>query len=237
MKALVLSAGKGTRISGITKDAIPKVMLPVAGKPILEWHVEHLKRYGVREILINLHFRPEAIKLHFGDGSQFGVKIIYSYEPELAGTSGALRGFASRIDETLIVLYGDVMNEMDLKRFVEYHKSHKAAATLVVHETDHPQDSDIVELNDDMSIKALHPKPGTSEFGNVGNAACYAVEPVIMKYLPSGKSDFVKDVFPAMLSAGEQLWGYETSEFLKDMGTPERYLKIKEMYEKSRKKD
>ena len=235
MKALILSAGKGTRIREVTNDEIPKVMLPIAGKPIHEHHILLLSKFCVKEFFINLHFRPEAIKDYFGDGSRWGARIRYNYEPELTGTSGALLAFKEDIDDTLVVFYGDVMNEINIDRFLDYHKKKRADATLVVHKTDHPHDSDIVELNEDMSIRRLHHKPGSDKYGAMGNAACYIVEPVILDYLPAGKSDFIKDVFPDMLEAGLRLYGYKTDEFLKDMGTPERYLKVKERYEKDQK--
>lgn len=233
MKALILSAGKGTRVKNITKDEIPKVMLPIAGKPILEHHILLLKKYGIKDFLINLYFRPEVIKDYFGDGSKWGVSIKYLFEPELTGTSGPLNGFKEEIDDTLVVFYGDVMNEIDISKFLDYHKKKGSAATLVVHESDHPHDSDIVELNPDMSIKALYHKPGSDKYGIMGNAACYIVEPVVLDFVPEGKSDFIKDVFPKMLKAGLSLYGYETDDYLKDMGTPERYLKVKARYEKS----
>jgi NDP-sugar pyrophosphorylase family protein len=232
MKALILSAGKGTRIKEITKDEIPKVMLPIAGKPILEHHINLLRKYGITDMCINLHFKPEHIKKYFGDGSKFGVKITYNYEPELMGTAGALHGFKDILTETFVVFYGDIMNEVNITKFYKFHKSHESVATLVVHPSDHPEDSDTVELGENDRIKALHHKPGTREFGIITSAACYILEPVVYKYLPEGKSDFVKDVFPKMIEAGEPVYGYNTDEYLKDMGTVERYMKVKARYEK-----
>jgi len=231
MKALILSAGKGTRVSGITNDAIPKVMLPIAGKPVLQWHIEHLKKHGMKDILINLHFRPEVIQDHFGDGSRFGARIRYNFEPSLMGTAGALHGFKDAIDDTLVVFYGDIMNEIDLKKFVAYHKSKGSKATLVVQETNRPHDCDIIEVDQEMRVKAVHRTPGNAKYGKLGNSACYVIEPEVLKYLPAGPCDFIKDVFPKMLAAGEPVFGYKTDEFLEDMGTPERYAAVKARYE------
>jgi len=231
VKAVVLCAGKGTRLRPLT-DAIPKVMLPLGGKPVLEHHVNKLKEYGVTQIYINLHHHPEKICEYFGDGSDYGVSITYSYEDQLLGTAGALNSFRDHLDETFIVHYGDVVSELNIANMSKFHEEKQAIATLVVHPTDRPNDCDVVVMEKDCRITALYSKPGTTKFGKLGNAAYYMIEPAIFKYLPKkGAWDFVKDLFPQILKKNNHLYGYLTNEFLEDMGTFERYEKIRKRYE------
>lgn len=227
MRAIILSAGKGERIREIN-DEVPKVLIPLLEKPMLVWNIELLKNHGIHDIAINTHHLAHKIKDYLGNGNKFGVNIRYSYEEELLGTSGALNNFKDFFDDTFIVIYGDVISQIDLSKLIHFHKEHNASATLVVHESDHPEDSDIVQLNDEEKITRLVHKPGSTEFGNIGNAALFVIEPKIFHYLEEGKSDFIKDVFPKMLDKGEKLVGYNTEEFIKDAGTPKRLDQVQQ---------
>jgi len=208
-------------------------MLPFNGKPLLEHHLDWLKRHSIREIYINLHHLPRVITSYFGDGSRFGVQITYSFEEKLRGTAGALNGFRAHLDETFLVHYGDVYSELDITEMLHFHRRMNATATLVVHLTDHPHDSDIVVLDEQARVISLHHKPGSTQYGNLGNAACYILEPRVLSYIPDeeGQFDFIQDVFPQMISAGEDLYGYHTDEFLQDMGTFDRYKRLKKRLE------
>ena len=222
-KAVVLSAGEGLRLRPLTTSR-PKVMVPLNGRPLLEHHVEHLKRHGIEEIYINLHHAPQCIQDHFGDGSRFGVRIVYSYEPELRGTAGALNGFREALTETFAVHYGDVVSELDLASMLRFHRKNEATATLAVHPTHRPADSDIVEIDEGARVVAVHHAPGSFEYGTLGNAASYIAEPKLLDYLPpQGKFDFIQDVFHGMLAAGDRIYAYETEDYMQDIGTPERY--------------
>lgn len=205
-------------------------MVEVMGKPMLEHHVEWLKGFGVSEIFINLYYRGQVIRDYFGDGSRHGVQIEYFDEPELRGTAGALRGFREHLTEPFLLHYGDVYSTMDVNRFHRWHEERGAEATLVVHPSSHPEDSDIVQIGPDSKIRALHHKPGHTGFGNLGNAACYLLEPNVLAYIHEGpgEQDFIKDVFPGMLADGRPLYGYDTDELLLDMGTPDRYRRLME---------
>lgn len=227
-KAIILSAGLGTRMGDKTRD-LPKVMLELNGKPILEHNLDALKSYGVEEVCINLHYLPEKIKEYFGDGKKWNIKINYNFEPEILGTSGALVAFKDVLNEDFFVIYGDVLGKIDIKKWVEFHEKNRSNATLIVHESSHPEDSDIAQLRKDGRIIKLVHKPGNSDFGNIGSAAWYIVSPQIFEFLPNGKSDFIKDVFPRMMSAGLRLYGYQTGEFLMDVGTPDRFKKAEEI--------
>ena len=225
--AVVLSAGLGTRLKDKTVSC-PKVMLPFAGKPLLGHHLEWLRNYGVRRVFLNLHYMPESIREYCGDGSRFGVEITYSYEPRLRGTAGALKAFRDELDRTVLVHYGDVYSEVDLKKFYDFHRSKRADATLVVHPTNRPHDSDVVVIDEEARVLSVHHKPGTNEFGNIGNAASKMFEPGMLAYIPEGDepSDFIQDVIPPAIADGHRVYAYDTAEFLMDMGTPDRHEKL-----------
>lgn len=228
-KAIILSAGIGSRMGEITKT-IPKVMLELAGKPLLQYNIELLKEYGVKEICINLHHIPESIKNYFEDGSKYEVKIHYNYEPLLLGTAGALSAFKNILTEDFFVIYGDVIGRISMEKLIRFHKLKKSDATLVIHLSSHPEDSDIIQIDKYKRIIDLIKKPGNRNFGILSSAAWYIVSPKIFNYLPEGKSDFIEDVFPRMIRSGLQLYGYETDELIGDVGTPERFKKMEENF-------
>ena len=226
MQGVILCAGEGERLRPITLKT-PKPLLPIRGRPLLEWTVEWLRRFGVKDLFINLHHLPDAIPSHLGTGAAFGVRVTYSFEKELLGTAGALRAFRDRLRQPFVVVYGDVLpTALDLDALRAYHRAKGGIGTLVLQKTDRPHDSDVVELEEDGRVKALHHAPGTFDHGDLGSAAVYLLEPGILRYLPeSGKADFVRDLFPAVLQGGERLYGYVTEKDLPDVGTPERYEK------------
>ena len=233
-KAVVLCAGKGTRLGPLT-GAAPKVMLPVKGKPLLESHLWWLKQHGIREVYINLHHLPGAITRHCGDGTRFGLNIVYSLEKKLRGTAGALSGFREHLDETFLVHYGDVYSELDITSMLGFHCKSGAVGTLAVHPTDRPEDSDVVTVGPHSRISAVHHKPGNDRYGLIGNAGCYILEPAVLDYIPheDREIDFVQDVFPRMLACGEALYAYSVTEFLQDMGTAARYENLRQRLEEA----
>ncbi len=233
-KAVILAAGKGTRLRGVS-GLTPKVMMDVGGRPLLERHVVWLREAGVERFYINLHWQPHVITGHLGDGSRLDVRIEYSHEETLQGAAGALRAFADRLDQTFLVHYGDVYSELNVAAMTRTHRQARAAATLAVHPSSHAHDSDIVELDADGRVAALHHKPGDERFGNLGNAGCYIVEPKTLKFLPAeGAADFIQDVFPPMLDADLTLAAYHNRDLVMDMGTPERYRKLRALLDARR---
>lgn len=234
MKAVILSAGEGTRMRSLFPNT-PKAMLPINGKPILEHHIKHLKKFGVKNFYINLHHLPKIIKDYFGNGENFGVQIEYSFETKLLGTSGALINFKDQLNETFIVLYADIFTSLDFGKFLEFHKKNNSQTTLLVHKTDHPNDSDLVVVGTNNRIKNFHLSPHTKPVTdtNLSNAAIYILEPEVLQFLPAVfPSDFVEDFFPSLLKKGVRLYGYSSNEFSKDIGVPERYKKVVDFYEK-----
>lgn len=227
MKAVILAAGLGTRMAN-SFPKIPKSMLPIKGKPLIQYQIEHLKSFGIKDIYINLHFLPKKIKHFLGNGSKFGVNITFSLENEILGTSGALNNLKSYLDTTFIVLYGDIYTKLDFNNFLQFHKDKKSQASLLIHKTDHPDDSDLIEINKNGQIVNIYPSPHKKLPNNINfsNAAIYILQPYILQFLPQGFSDFMEDFFPLLLRKGTHLYGYPSSEYTKDMGTPDRYKEI-----------
>ena len=230
MKGVILVAGEGERLRPLTLTT-PKPLLPIGDRPLIEHTIAWLSRYGVDEVFINLHHLGEQIEEHLGDGSDFGVAITYSYEEELLGTAGALRAFAESLDEAFVVVYGDVFTDFDLDSLRAYHERKGGIATIVVQRTDRPGDCDIVETDQESRITAFHHAPGSFAHGDLGNAALYLLEPEVLPYLPlKGVTDFIVDLFPRALEAGEGLYAYKSTEELLDIGTKERYEEAQRRY-------
>src|SRR3989344_3313615 len=132
MKALLLSAGIGTRLKPLT-DNLPKVMIPLNGKPCLQYHIENLKKQGIKEFAINTHYLPEKIKEHFEDGKKFGVRIAYSEErPDILGTSGALNNFRNFFDDTFLIVYADVLANFKIQDLIDVHKKNNSLLTMAL---------------------------------------------------------------------------------------------------------
>lgn len=223
MKLAIIAGGKGTRLGLVD---IPKPMAPIGGKPLLETQVELARRYGITEIFVLSGHLSQVIRDHFGDGSRFGVKIVHVTEGEPMGTAGAVLQLEGRVDERFMVFYGDTIMDIDLGRLMAYDASSEGIATLLVHPNDHPRDSDLLEVDRDGYVKAFHPKPRPEGkyYRNLVNAGLYVLDPAVFGLIPRGRpSDFGKDVFPAALAAGLGIRTYSTPEYIKDMGTPERF--------------
>ncbi len=200
-----MAAGKGTRLGPLTKQT-PKPMLPVRGKPVLEHHVNRLAAAGVRELWINLHHSPDAIRGYFGDGTRFGTSIRYSEEPELLGTSGALHKLAAEFrDGPFFVVYGDNYIELD---YAELARQHRGLLTMVLHHRDDVAESGVVQLDQDKRILAFQEKPAVgSELSHWVNAGVYTCDPRVLDYVPAGFSDFGREILPALAECGGELYG------------------------------
>ncbi len=228
MKAVIIAGGLGTRLGELTK-AVPKPMIVVKGKPVLEHLILYLKRFGITEIIICSGYLAEKIRERFGDGSSLGVKIGYVEEKELLGTGGALKNVEGLVEGTFVMVYGDLILGMDLNKLIAYHKKKGGLATLTVHESSHPYDSDILELDKDGRIIRFLGKPKKGEpFRNISNAGIYVFEASILKSFPTGASMLDKEVLPSIIRQGGKLYAYFTDEPVMDMGTQERLKKARE---------
>jgi len=225
----ILAGGQGTRLATRAGN-LPKPMVPVMGKPLMQHQVELCRDHGFFDIALLVHYRHEAISEHFGDGSQFGVRIRYEVEAAPRGTSGALRDALPVLAERFLLLYGDTYLDVDLTRLWQHHIAADADATLFLHPNDHPHDSDLVEIGHDGTVRGILPYPRApgQDHRNLVNAALYVLERKGLEaYTPTeGKADIAKHMFPAMVSAGRRLAAYVSPEYIKDMGTPERLDKV-----------
>jgi histidinol-phosphate phosphatase family protein len=226
---VILAGGMGTRLRQRLGD-LPKPMIPIAGKPLLEHQVELARRHSLDDILIFACYRADLIDGHFGDGSRWGARIRTVLEREPLGTAGAVLAGFDLLADQFLVMYGDTMANVDLERITLAHQRAQADATLLVHPNDHPLDSDLVQTDAANWITVFHnrPHPAGKWFQNLVNAGLYAVsKPALRPWLePRRPLDFGKDLFPAMLARGAKLLAYNSPEYIKDIGTPERYDKI-----------
>ncbi len=230
MKAVILCAGEGERLRPLTLTT-PKPLLPIGDKALIDHTIDWLASYSIHDLSINLHHLGKKIEAHLGDGSRYGAHITYSHEEELQGTAGALRAFSDLLDEPFVVVYGDILTSLNLAKLEAFHDAHGGVGTLVVQHTDRPHDCDIVEVDADDKVVALHHAPGDFSHGNLGNAALYLLEPEILEFLPlQGPADFVVDLFPRALEAGAAIYAYESTEELLDIGTHARYEEAQRRY-------
>ena len=209
MKAVILAAGKGSRLKPLT-DSLPKVMVPVCGKPIIEYHIENLARAGITEIFINLHYLPDVVTTHLEDGTRWGVHIDYSYEPDILGTAGAVRKLKRHLaDGPFLVLYGDNFLELDLSKFVAAAERNKGLGTVAVFEKADVTGSGILELSGDDRVTRFKEKPGPGEiFSHWVNAGLFYFRPEIFGHIPTGFSDFGMDVIPGLVRKGGGLYAH-----------------------------
>ncbi len=225
----ILAGGMGTRLRERSGD-LPKPMVPVLGKPVLRYQVELCQKHGFRNIALLVQHRYEKIAEYFGDGSSVGVAITYSIEIEPRGTSGALRDALPILDDRFFVLYGDTFLDVDLRKMWNAHVASGAVGTLLLHPNDHPYDSDLVDIDPIGIVRGILPSPHPpgSEARNLVNAALYVLDRVGLEDVTplEGKADIAKDMFPRMLDLGRRVHGYQTPEYIKDMGTPERLDKV-----------
>ena len=221
---VILAGGKGTRMGDAVR-MVPKPMLPLAGRPLLEHQVELARRYGVAQIHVLTGHLGEAIEQYFGDGSRWGVRIAYHHEQQPLGTAGALKELEGQLESDFLVFYGDIVMDVDLEALVAFHRHRRAQATLTVHPNAHPFDSDLVDTAADSRVAAFHPKPHAPgcDRRNLVNAALYVLSPEVMADVPRERfADLGRDVLPGLVASGQRVFGYATAEYLCDVGTPER---------------
>lgn len=229
-QAVILAGGKGTRLQA-RLAGLPKPLIDVCGVPLLERQMLLVKRFGFEKVLVLVNHRADAIVEFCHTRDSWGMQLECIDDGEPRGTAGAMAQVIDRLDEEFLVIYGDTMLEVDLGRFHSAHRRIQGVhATLFLHPNDHPQDSDLVEVNDGGRVVAFHPypRPAGRWHRNLVNAALYwmrrdAIEP--WRYA-GGSLDFGRDVFPDMLRRGFFLNGYVSPEYVKDCGTPERLDKV-----------
>lgn len=226
MKGVIMAGGFGTRLRPLTNN-LPKPMVNIVNKPMMEHILGLLIKSEMRSIITLLYFHPEMIEGHFGSGDRFGVNISYTSPPEDLGTAGSVKYAQSLLDKPFLVISGDVLTDFDLKKAVEFHKQKKAAATMVLTRVENPLPFGIVITNDDGKIVRFLEKPSWGEvFSDTINTGIYILEPEVFDDIPERQEfDFSKDLFPALLKKDKPLYGYIADGYWKDVGSIEEYRK------------
>jgi len=229
MRAVVLVGGFGTRLRPLT-NSTPKQMLPVVDRPMIEWVVGQLVDNGIDDVVLSLGYRPDAFQQQYPDGRCAGAELRYAVEPEPLGTAGAIRFAATDagIDETFMVLNGDVLTDLDLSALAEFHASHAGEATIALHEVDDPSRFGVVDLDPDGRVLRFVEKPAPGEApSHLINAGAYVLEPSVLDRIPEGRSVSIeRETFPELVTE-RSLWAVDDGgAYWMDTGTPQHYLQV-----------
>jgi mannose-1-phosphate guanylyltransferase / phosphomannomutase len=224
MKAVVMAGGEGTRLRPLTSNQ-PKPMMPMANRPLMEHVIRRLALHGVDDIVVTVAFLASHIRNYFGDGSELGVRIRYATEETPLGTAGSVRNAAAELDDTFMVVSGDVLFDIDLGEVIKAHRDAGALATIALRRVENPVDFGIVITNDDGSIERFLEKPTWGQvFSDTINTGIYILEPEIFGLIPEGRAvDFSEEVFPAALERKLVLKGEVVEGYWEDVGTIEAY--------------
>lgn len=226
MRAVIMAGGKGTRLAALNAE-IPKPMFQVCGKPILEYQIESLVRSGVKDITLIVGYLRQAIIDYFGNGSKFGVAIHYIEENEPLGTAGALYYLKDEVEDFLLI-FGDLILDIDFNRFMSFHKEQGAFITLYGHPNSHPYDSDVVQIDSDSRVTGILSKKSERDFfyHNFVNAGIYCLNPKALDGIDAPvKIDLEKTLIAELIERG-LVYAYKSTEYVKDMGTPDRLAAV-----------
>lgn len=228
MQAIILAGGKGTRLAE-RLEGKPKPLVNVGGVPLLERQIRTLEAHDVDEVVVLVNHAAEQIRAFLSQTSfTASIRVVDDGQPR--GTAGAVLACLDVMQSRALIVYGDTLFDIDIAQMLAAHESSRADATLLLHPNDHPADSDLVALDDCGYISAFHPHPhgADANLRNLVNAAFYFVERSALTRWRDIRipSDFGHDLFPAMIAAGQQLFGYVSSEYIKDLGTPARLDKV-----------
>ncbi len=246
MKVVIMAGGKGTRIASVKSD-VPKPMIPICGKPILEWQIENLKACGLTDITLVIGYLGPVIEEYFGNGEKYGVKINYFVEDSPLGTAGALFKMPE-LTEDFLLLCGDVILDVDFNRFIEFHQKNHAWASLMAHPNGHPYDSSLLvteilppqvpggnPVDTHRVVRWMNKEDERLYYKNRVNAGIEIISPELLKettkhFVPRhpetpDKIDLDRDVLKPNVPSGK-IFAYDTPEYIKDMGTPDRYYEV-----------
>lgn len=229
MKTVIMAGGKGTRISSIASD-IPKPMIHIGDKPVLQLEIESLRKQGFQDFIITISHLGYVIQDYFKDGSDFGVHIEYFNEEKPLGNAGALFELKDKLTEDFLLINGDVLFEFDANRFVNYHKEKGGLVTLFTHPNSHPYDSGLIIADKDKCVLKWLAKEDERPlyYRNRVNAGIHILSPEVLKERPDKeKIDLDRDILKPLCGKGI-MFAYDSSEYVKDMGTPERYREVSE---------
>ncbi len=222
-----MAGGFGTRIQPLT-NSIPKPMLPIMNRPMMEHILKKVKSAGITDIVVLLYFKPEVITEYFKDGSDFGVNITYVKPDDDYGTAGAVKKAEKYLDETFLVVSGDLVTDFDFKEIIGYHQVKNSKLTITLTSVEDPLQFGVVITDKEGRILRFLEKPGWGEvFSDTINTGIYIIEPEILKYIPENVPfDFSKDLFPLLMKQGITLYGYKAKGYWRDVGNPESYREV-----------
>ncbi|HEU4944778.1 MAG TPA: sugar phosphate nucleotidyltransferase, partial [Solirubrobacterales bacterium] len=234
MRAMILAAGLGTRLRPVTY-AVPKPMVPVVNRPVMEHSVRLLARHGFGEAIANLHWFPETIEGHFRDGSEFGIELSYSREENLLGTAGGVRNAADFLGDSFLVVAGDALTDLDFAAMRKFHESHDGIATMATKRVADTDQYGVVIAGEDGRIQGFQEKPDPAEaLSDLANTCIYMFRAEIFDYFPEpgtskaagpddpgGFADWAMDVFPALLENDVPFYSHEIEAYWDDIGNLE----------------
>jgi mannose-1-phosphate guanylyltransferase / phosphomannomutase len=224
MRAVVMAGGEGTRLRPLTSNQ-PKPMVPIVGKPCMEHILELLEKHGFDEVIVTLAFLPQAIRSYFGDGDALGLSIEYSVEESPLGTAGSVRLASGKLDDTVLVISGDALCDIDLGKLVEFHRECKAAVTIGLKSVENPLEFGIVVTDQEGKIERFLEKPSWGQvFSDTINTGIYVLEPEVLKHVPTDRPyDFSKELFPLLLEMGRPLYGMVCDGYWQDIGNLDQF--------------
>ncbi len=228
MKAILLAGGKGTRLRPLTLNT-PKPIVPIFNRPFLMYQLDQLRQVPeVTEVILSLNYQPRRIEETFGNGDALGIKISYAVEPQPLGTGGAIKFSAQTVQDSVIVLNGDVLQQIDLQAVIARHRAAKAKATIVLTPVDNPSAYGLVETDGDGNVQRFLEKPGQDEITvDTINAGIYVLEPETLERIPDDEVYSIeRQYFPSLVANGETFVAYVNDGYWIDIGTPEKYRQV-----------
>ncbi len=237
MIAVILAGGKGTRLYPLTKN-IPKPMIEIGGKPLLEHHVELLKKAGVDKIWMATEYMADVICNYFDEGEKLGIPIFHSIEKEPLGTAGCLKNPESNIENELrkgafLVVCGDNFTNFDYRTLIDFHNEKKAFMTLGLYRSKRPWEKGVVKIDDEGRVLDMQEKPPKEECeSETVNSSIYVCEPGVLDYIKIGFYDFGHQVIPNILSDNKNLWAIDNGYFVEDIGTFPGLRRARNLYNK-----
>ncbi len=227
MKAVILVGGEATRLLPLTCN-IPKATVPVLNTPFLEHVIRYLSCHQVKDIILAQSHLAQPIESYFGNGNQFGVKLSYTIEDTPLGTAGAVKNAAKYLDETFLVLNGDIFTDLDITSMTDSHRERKAKVTIALTPVDDPTSYGLIETNAQGRVTRFLEKPDRSQVTtNMINAGTYVLQPEVLTQIPpQANFSFERELFPLLLDQGQPVYAYPASAYWIDIGTPEKYLQL-----------
>ncbi|WP_019877129.1 mannose-1-phosphate guanyltransferase [Sporichthya polymorpha] len=228
MKAVVMAGGEGTRLRPITAS-MPKPLLPVVNRPVMEHVLRHLRHHGFTDVVVTVQFLASLVRNYFGDGEELGMAITYATEEVPMGTAGSVKNAEDALrDDTFLVISGDALTDVDLSEVIRFHREREAMVTVCLTRVANPLDFGITILDENGRVERFLEKPSWGQvFSDTVNTGIYVMEPSVFEYVPVDEpSDWSGDIFPLLLKEGLPVYGFVADGYWEDVGTHENYLKV-----------